>query len=551
MAESPSNTTADSGREYVIGDNDFLVLVSDKAGHFVYANPAYCKASGYSWEELKGTITSRMLHKDTPVQVSMDMVSTLKTKKPWTGIIKNKRKNGDFYWLRLNISPIYTANRAYAGGLLVHSKATREEIAFYEPIYRQMNSGQHKDLILHHGKPYRLNLVGKAQMFLQRLGLKGKVWGVSLLTAVVSIGSVLSVAERWDAQLWIVVGLLLVASGVMSRLLTSAIIAPLRQSIRVANDIAAGNLSSKLDSNRSDEVGALMRALNQMNMNMRATVVDVRDGVGIMQRATGDIASGTADLSERTSNQAAHLETTAASMEQMTATIKQTADASKHASECATTARSAAESGGRVIAEVIQTMVGITQSSKKIAEIIGVIDSIAFQTNILALNAAVEAARAGEQGRGFAVVAGEVRNLAQRSATSAKEIRKLITESVDKVEGGSKLVDAAGKTMQDVVSHVHQVTDFVMRIADASGEQSAGIGQINDGVTNLDRVTQQNAAMVEETTAAAESLRTQAEQLAAAVSVFKLSQQENQALFNSTKISAEEMQQKNMYTRAA
>jgi methyl-accepting chemotaxis protein len=196
-------------------------------------------------------------------------------------------------------------------------------------------------------------------------------------------------------------------------------------------------------------------------------------------------------------------------------------------------------------------MAGITQSSKKIAEIIGVIDSIAFQTNILALNAAVEAARAGEQGKGFAVVAGEVRNLAQRSATSAKEIRKLIIESVAKVEGGAKLVDTAGKTIEDVLRQVHHVTDLVMRIADASSEQSAGIGQINDGVTSLDQVTQQNAAMVEEATASAESLRTQAEQLAAAVSVFKLTQQENQALYLSTKLTAEETRQRSMHTRAA
>jgi methyl-accepting chemotaxis protein len=306
-----------------------------------------------------------------------------------------------------------------------------------------------------------------------------------------------------------------------------------------------------LESSRTDEVGELMRALNQMNMNMRATVVDVRDGVGVMQRATHDIASGTMDLSERTNNQAAHLETTAASMEQMTASVKQTADASRQASSCVTSARATAESGGKVIAEVIATMAGISQSSKKIAEIIGVIDSIAFQTNMLALNAAVEAARAGEQGRGFAVVAAEVRNLAQRSATSAREIRQLIFESVDKINNGTKLVDTAGKTMSDVVAQVRQVTDLVMRIADTSLEQSAGIGQINDGVTNLDHVTQQNAAMVDESTASAESLRLQAEQLAAAVSVFKLTQQENQALYLSTKLTAEETRQQSTYTRAA
>jgi methyl-accepting chemotaxis protein len=333
--------------------------------------------------------------------------------------------------------------------------------------------------------------------------------------------------------------------------LVSSIVGPLRKAVRMANDTAAGDLSMRVRSNRSDEIGQLIRALAQMNMNMRATVVDVRDGVGVMHRATADIASGTAELSERTSNQAAHLETTAASMEEMTATVKQTADASKLANECANTARIAAESGGEVIGEVIRTMAGITQSSKKIAEIVGVIDSIAFQTNILALNAAVEAARAGEQGRGFAVVAGEVRNLAQRSAQSSKEIRQLIFESVEKVESGSKLVDSAGRTIEDVVQQVRRMTELVARIADASLEQSDGIGQINDGVTQLDQVTQQNSAMVEESTASAESLREQAEQLAAAVSVFKLSKQESMSLFNVKMATGAELTRQQLFTRAA
>jgi len=551
QAKNSGAATSRSSREYEIGANEFLVLVSDKAGNFAYANPAYCNASGYSWDELKGTVMARMMDKDTPVQLSKDIDYTIKRKKPWTGIIKNKRKNGDYYWLRLNLSPIFTANNAYAGGLLVHSKATREEIAHYEPVYKMMTSGQGKNLLLRYGKVYRLNLLGKAQLFLHGLGLRAKVWGAALAAALIGVGCVLGVAEQLDAKVWASLIVLLSACSAMGLFLANAIIAPIKKSIRAANDIAAGNLSTQLDSTRSDEVGELMRALNQMNMNMRATVVDVRDGVGVMHRATGDIASGAVDLSERTNMQAAHLETTAASMEEMTASVKQTADASKQASACVTSARAAAESGGKVIDQVIATMAGITQSSKKIAEIIGVIDSIAFQTNMLALNAAVEAARAGEQGRGFAVVAAEVRNLAQRSATSSREIRQLIFDSVEKINNGSKLVDTAGKTMSDVVTQVRQVTDLVMRIADVSLEQSAGLGQINDGVANLDHVTQQNAAMVDEATASAESLRIQAEQLAAAVSVFKLTQQENQELYLSTKITSAESHEKTMYTRAA
>ncbi len=552
MADPTTSASRDTGREHEIGENEFLVLVSDKANHFVYANPAYCKASGYTWEELKGIITSRMLHKDTPIQLSMDMAATLKSKQPWTGIIKNKRKNGDYYWVRLNISPLYAEGKRYAGALLVHSKVTREEVAMFEPLYKLMANGQNKDLILRHGKPFRLNAWGKAMLFMRSFGLNGVIWGGMLAANVVMALCLFSVSDNFlGAAMWASLGCFAAFTGLLGKHLSTAIVEPLRRAVRFANDTAAGDLSSRMTSRRSDEIGNLIRALTQMNMNMRATVVDVRDGVSVMKHATSDIAAGTLDLSERTNNQAAHLETTAASMEQMTASVRQTAEASKRASQCAALASSAAESGGRVISEVIDTMAGITKSSKKIAEIIGVIDSIAFQTNILALNAAVEAARAGEQGRGFAVVAAEVRNLAQRSATSAREIRKLIFESVEKIHNGSKLVDTAGKTIGDVVDQVRQVTDLVMRMADSSLEQSAGLGQINDGVANLDHVTQQNAAMVDESTASAASLRIQAEQLAAAVSVFKLSQQENLALYNSTKITTQGVRDKSLTTRAA
>jgi aerotaxis receptor len=538
-------------REYEIGDNDFLVLVSDKASHFIYANPAYCKASGYAWEELKGTITASMMHKDTPVQVSMDMVATLRLKQPWTGIIKNKRKNGDYYWLRLNISPLYAKNNQYAGALLVHSKVSKEEVRRIEPIYKMMNNGQNKNLVLRHGKPVRLNAWTKALLWWKSTGIQGLVWA-GMLAATVAMATALAVvSESLGLKFWATLAGFAAFTGGLGAYLVSVIVAPLRQAVRFANNTAAGDLTAQMQSERSDEIGALIRALAQMNMNMRATVVDVRDGVGVMKQATDNIADGTSDLSQRTNMQATHLETTAASMEEMTATVKQTADASKQANACATSARAAAESGGKVISEVIATMAGITQSSKKIAEIIGVIDSIAFQTNILALNAAVEAARAGEQGKGFAVVAGEVRNLAKRSAMSAREIRELIFESVDKVASGSKLVDTAGKTMSDVLTQMRQVTDLVSRIANSSLEQSAGISQINDGVTNLDEVTQQNVQMVTESTASAESLRAQAEQLTAAVSVFKLSQQENLALYNSTRITSEEMRNKTLVTRAA
>jgi len=548
-APSAGHRTYGEPGEYEVGANEFLVLVADKAGNFSYANPAYLRASGFSWDELKGTATSRMLHKDTPRQVSQDMINTLMSKRPWTGIIKNKRQNGEFYWLRLNMSPLY-ADGKYAGSLLVHSRPARDEVQRTTPLYRLMCEGR-EDWILSNGEPMQLSLVGKAKLHLRKAGLGAWIWGSLLALDIAGLGFLAAVAAEKGLKFWTLAGIFVALTAVLGLLLSEAIISPLRKAVRFANTTAAGDLTALLTSSRGDEIGDLLRALAQMNMNMRATVVDVREGVQHMQRATAEIAVGTTDLSVRTDHQASHLQTTAASMEEMTTTVKQTADASRQASQSANLAFTAADAGGRVIGDVIGTMAGIRQSSKKIADIIGVIDSIAFQTNILALNAAVEAARAGEQGRGFAVVAGEVRSLAQRSAQASKEIRALILESVKKVEDGSQQVTAAGKTIEDVVQQVRRVTELVVKIADASLEQSAGIDQINDGVANLDHATQQNAAMVEENTALAANMRAQAEQLTEAVSVFRLSQKENIELFNSTKISAESVRGQSLTTRAA
>jgi aerotaxis receptor len=530
MGDLQSTHGMRSTREYEIGEAEFLVLVSDRAGNFTYANPTYCKASGYSLNELKGTLTSKMLHPDLPPQVVQDMTKTLMGKQPWTGIIKNQRKNGDFYWLRLNISPIYVEDNKYAGSLMVHSKVSREEITQFDSLYRLMRSGANSNMTLHHGKALRLNVFGRALLLLRSFGLKTLIWTTLIgimLAGVAGLGALKS-----GFGFWTVLAGFVGTSAMLGAYLSSALIKPLRKAVRFANSIAAGSLGAQMHSTRSDEIGDIVRAMAQMNMNMRATVADVRDGVGVVRQATNKIASGTTELSHRTDNQAQRLQSTAASTEEMTANVKQTADASRKASESAGAANSAAQASGHAIAEVTAAMNAIAGASKKIADIVGVIDSIAFQTNILALNAAVEAARAGEQGRGFAVVAAEVRNLAQRSAQSAREIRSLIADSAQHVQDGTTRVQSAGKTVADVVLQVKQVTGLVGKIADALLEQEAGIGQINDGVGNLELVTQQNADLVNEHTDSAASLREQAERLAEAVSVFKLSRQENQALFN-------------------
>jgi methyl-accepting chemotaxis protein len=310
--------------------------------------------------------------------------------------------------------------------------------------------------------------------------------------------------------------------AVFSTAVARSIARPLNEAVRIAQTVAAGDLTSRIEVNGNDEASQLLRALKDMNESLVRIVGEVRMSTDTIATASGQIASGNMDLSVRTEAQASSLEKTASSMEELTSTVKQNADNARQANQLAVSASEVAVKGGSVVTQVVDTMGSINASSKKIVDIIGVIDGIAFQTNILALNAAVEAARAGEQGRGFAVVASEVRSLAQRSASAAKEIKTLIGDSVDKVDVGAKLVDQAGATMQEIVDSVRRVTDIMSEITAASQEQMSGIEQVNEAVTQMDSGTQQNAALVEEAAAAAQSLRDQAGKLSQVVSVFKL-----------------------------
>jgi methyl-accepting chemotaxis protein len=297
---------------------------------------------------------------------------------------------------------------------------------------------------------------------------------------------------------------------------------PLNEAVRVARAVADGDLTVEFQTGGRNETGQLLGALHEMKNRLSSVVGGVRDDAQGVASASAQIAQGNSDLSSRTEEQASALQQTAASMEQLASTVKQNADNAQQANQLAKSATEVAVKGGEVVGQVVGTMKGIHESSNKIADIIGVIDGIAFQTNILALNAAVEAARAGEQGRGFAVVAGEVRTLAQRSAEAAKEIKALISTSVERVDQGTQLVDQAGATMDEVVSAIRRVTDLMGEISAASAEQSAGVGQVGEAVSEMDRTTQQNAALVEESAAAAESLKAQATRLVEAVSVFRI-----------------------------
>ncbi|EMW00304.1 methyl-accepting chemotaxis protein [Escherichia coli] len=335
----------------------------------------------------------------------------------------------------------------------------------------------------------------------------------------------------YSQAMWILVGVMIVVLAVIFAVwfgIKASLVAPMNRLIDSIRHIAGGDLVKPIEGDGSNEMGQLAESLRHMQGELMRTVGDVRNGANAIYSGASEIATGNNDLSSRTEQQAASLEETAASMEQLTATVKQNAENARQASHLALSASETAQRGGKVVDNVVQTMRDISTSSQKIADIISVIDGIAFQTNILALNAAVEAARAGEQGRGFAVVAGEVRNLAQRSAQAAREIKSLIEDSVGKVDVGSTLVESAGETMAEIVSAVTRVTDIMGEIASASDEQSRGIDQVGLAVAEMDRVTQQNAALVEESAAAAAALEEQASRLTEAVAVFRIQQQQRE-----------------------
>lgn len=330
--------------------------------------------------------------------------------------------------------------------------------------------------------------------------------------------------SSYSTAVWIIISVLLVVLLVILAAwvgIKRGMIAPMNHLIENIRHIAGGDLEQKINVHGTNEMGQLAESLRHMQSELVRTVGDVRNGADAIYSGASEISAGNNDLSSRTEQQAASLEETAASMEELTATVKQNAENARQASHLALSASGTAQKGGKVVDNVVQTMRDITASSQKIADIISVIDGIAFQTNILALNAAVEAARAGEQGRGFAVVAGEVRNLAQRSAQAAREIKGLIEDSVSRVELGSTLVESAGETMDEIVSAVTRVTDIMGEIASASDEQSRGIDQVGLAVAEMDRVTQQNASLVEESAAAAAALEEQASRLTQAVAVFR------------------------------
>ena len=437
----------------------------------------------------------------------------------WTALVKNRRKNGDHDWVRANVTPVLEGGRV-AGYMSVRTAPGRDEVKAAEALYARMRDEAAAGRLLHrlHKGDLQRSGAGARCSAITRPGLGARLTATALLGTLATAAAAAALAPT---SLWAAAGASLVLAAGTAAWLRAQALAPLRQAVATVRRMSAGDLSQLQVADRQDEEGQLRRGLSQLNVNLLAIVGDVRREVEGITLASSEIAKGNHDPGNRTESQASNLQQTAASMEQITGTIRQTADTAVAAAQMAGEAAAVAERSGQAAGDVAQRMGEISASSQRIAEIIGTIDGISFQTNILALNAAVEAARAGEAGRGFAVVAAEVRALAQRTSGAAREIKVLIEDSSTRIEAGTRLAQATGETTRQTQEAVHRVHALISEISTAAAEQSKGVAQVNAGVSELDGLTQQNAAMVEELAAAASSLHGQAEVVSQAVRIFR------------------------------
>ena len=500
-------------REHELPEDATLMSTTDVNSYIQYANAAFIEASGFDHDELIGQAHHLVRHPDMPPEAFADMWATLKAGMSWSALVKNRCKNGDHYWVRANATPVKRQGRL-VGYMSVRTRPSRQEVQQAQELYARFRAGRQGDLkfwrglVVHGGWMRWRSLLATASLRWRLLGAAGGLALLSLAGLLVAEAPLLAC------------GGVLLGWGVMGVWLEHQVVRPVLAVLHQSQLVAAGEPGPVSAVNRMDEIGLLSRTVNQAGLNLRALLSDVAlqiDGLGEVGR---DIAQGNQNLSSRTLQAVANLEQTAAAMAAMSSSVTDTSETAGQACQMAEKASQMADGGGRVVRDVVDTMGEISASSHRIADIIGVIDGIAFQTNILALNAAVEAARAGDHGRGFAVVAGEVQGLAKRCAAAASEIKVLIGGSTERVEKGAELVQRAGQAIESIVHEATSVAKMIRDISQSTSHQSSGIGEMTSAMGELDRMTQQNAALVEQSRSAVDALRARAVSLREAVKAF-------------------------------
>ncbi|MEG6299277.1 methyl-accepting chemotaxis protein [Enterobacter hormaechei] len=494
--------------EYPLDDDTTLMSTTDLHSYMTHTNDTFVQVSGFTLQELLGQPHNIVRHPDMPKAAFADMWYTLQKGEPWSGIVKNRRKNGDHYWVRANAVPM-VRNGQMTGYMSIRTRATQDEVAAVEPLYKALNEGRCKKRI-HKGLVVRKGWLGK----LPAMPLRWRVRSVMAVLFAVMAATLVASAAGWAS---------LVAAAVVMLLGTlvfeQQIVRPVENVARQALRVATGERNSVQHLNRSDELGLTLRAVGQLGLMCRWLINDVSSQVVSVRDGSDRLAQGNEDLNDRTRQTVANVQQTVATMNQMAASVQSNSETAAEVDKLSMAASSAATQGGTVMQTVVKTMDDIADSTQRIGSITSLINDIAFQTNILALNAAVEAARAGEQGKGFAVVAGEVRHLASRSANAANDIRKLIDASASKVQSGADQVHAAGRTMDDIVEQVKNVTQLIAQISHATSEQATGLTELTLAVAELDGITQKNADLVEESAQISAMVKHRAGRLEDAVTV--------------------------------
>ena len=507
-------------KEFRFPESQLLVSTTDPQGRITHCNAAFVAISGYTYEELLGEPHNIVRHPDMPPEAFKDMWQTVGHGRPWTGIVKNRRKDGDHYWVRANVTPI-KENRKIVGYMSVRECPTADEVRAAEALYATIGAerGGSPSVKLHAGRIRRVGLTDLPQK-LHRLSLTQRLALSLLLVLAVAPATTLSQGVGVGVAA-LTVGLQLLAALVILGWFHGSIQNRLDEAENAANSLAACNLRQTIEPLHPHPLSGLTRALGQIQVNLRAVISDARDEVEGAVTTTSELARGGHDLAHRTELQAGAVQKTAASMEEIAGTVQQTAGTARTVAEQGRQAAETAQGTGAAITQVNEAFGGIEASSRRVADIVQVIEGIAFQTNILALNAAVEAARAGEQGRGFAVVAGEVRALAQRSAIAAKEVKSLIEASGEQIADSTRRMSSVNDSISRTVDEVARMGQLIHDISQATHEQSAGVSEVNRAVAELDHMTQENSALVEQTAAAVDALDQRSSTLKRALQVFR------------------------------